>query len=126
MFQIMVSGDLDGEPGIISYILMGKAVFLMTLSLIVPRLIANRSVPMEASIVKGDDSPKVEQACRQFQTKTIVGGAMLESSVMVCLMARFLDGTWIPYIPAGIALVMLISFVPMPGRVEAYVAEQIG
>ena len=111
---------LRGEP-IVSYVAAGQGVIILLLQAIVPAAIATgmrKSLPAEPEVTP-------ERWLAVYQTRMIVGAALLEGAAFTFLIAYLIEGR--PWTLAGglvCAALLAVLYFPTRERVERWVAAQ--
>lgn len=106
------------EP-FITYIAVTSVAMALVMSFILPSVMSNAAI--KATIASLRDMPQ-ENAWAAlvgvYQTKLIIGLAMLEGSAFFAIVAYQIEGLWWSLAAAGVALFFIVLRFPVASRVE--------
>jgi hypothetical protein len=118
------------RTGFLTYGALGIAALLVLVQATVPALIATGlrwqlaagkwPAPGAAS-TPADDFGKL---CALYQTRLLLGAAMLEGGSFLLLIAYLMEGDVVALVGAGILLVLLLAKFPLRSAVEGWLADQ--
>lgn len=117
-------GDQPDDP-LLGYVAAGFSAVMLVMSLTIPSLVA-RQQTREAFARAGDDEERARRNLyAAFQTKTIIGFAMLEGAAFFDLVAYMNTArTWVLAIAAALVAIMVSRF-PTRGRIENWIENQM-
>lgn len=121
---------------IITYVALGFFVLQILLWQIIPNLVAKPSVIKIAqgtwipstqttgnpALIPASDQTKLAFV---YQTRLIVGCALLESAGFLACIAYLLEADTVAIALAGIVLLLMLSCFPTPQRVQSWVEHQL-
>jgi hypothetical protein len=118
------------RTGFLTYGALGIAALLVLLQAVVPALLANQLrrqlaagkwPPPGAASTPADDFGKL---CALYQTRLLLGAAMLEGGAFLLLIAYFMDGDVVALVGGGVMLALLLAKFPLRSAVEGWLADQ--
>lgn len=113
------SRNLGGNDAPFPLVFIVLAILPLILSFLIPAIMRNMESKPEAQ--------EVEQLSKRYQIAHIVGCAILESGVMISIVAlRVADALpqWYVIVPAILMLVFLLRF-PIPGKLTDWVITKL-
>jgi len=135
-FGVVVVSGIAGGPGgqgnLLTLLAVGFGAADLVLCLLVPNLLAaaqRRKLAAGNAGSTADPGPApatdAGQLALLYQTKLIIGAAMLEGGCFLGLVAYMLERQLPSLVMAGVLLLALIAHLPTPGRVEAWIDDQL-
>jgi len=135
-FGVVVVSGLAGGGGAqgntLTLLAVGFAAAALVLCLLVPNLFASAQRRKIAAGTWGSTSAPgpapdsdAGKLAMLYQTKLIIGAAMLEGGCFLGLVAYMLERQWPSLAMAGVLLLALIAHLPTYGRVEAWIEDQL-
>lgn len=107
-----------GQP-ILTWMASGMAVVMLGMRAIVPALVA--SAGTRQALASGGDLR--EALAPVYQTKTIIGNAMLEGAAFFGLVSYLIERNWISLCSAGAMLVVMAATFPSQSQFEGWVEQ---
>ncbi len=121
------AGKSPGES-LLSYLAAAFSLGAGALSVVVPSFVTgNQSPDQSASAARGNQDESADDLIplvALYQTRLIIGLALLEGAAFFCLAAFLLEGHWWTLAPAGILWVFILAQFPITGRIEQWCRQQ--
>jgi hypothetical protein len=118
-FVFVSHSDPPSAEPFITYIAITSVAMALVMSFILPSVMSNAAI--KATMESLRDMPQ-ENAWAAlavvYQTKLIIGLAMLEGSVFFAIVAYQIEGLWWSLAAAGVALFVMVLRFPTISRVE--------
>lgn len=133
-FGVVVVSGIAGGPGgqgnLLTLLAVGLGAADLVLCLLVPNLlVAAQRRKLAAgnggSPAGADPATDAGQLALLYQTKLIIGAAMLEGGCFLGLVAYMLERQLPSLAMAGVLLLALIAHLPTFGRVQAWIDDQL-
>ncbi len=126
VIAIVLVGQDRAEQPFLSYLALGFAVLSIGAWMVVPNLMA-RQIRQSLAERELDDSDTarlqaVAQLVAAYQTRLIVGCAILEGAAFFSLVVYLLEAHPASLVVAAVLLLLIISQIPTLGRVEGWVS----
>lgn len=119
-----ISWEISGPLTLVSIAVLIPGI---AMSYVVPYLVYKGSLENAKKSTTENPEDLHQQACQAIQTNTILKFAILEGGIFLCLVAFFIEASWVPLIFSGIGIAIMISRIPWPRNVqselEAFVAD---
>lgn len=129
-----IAGGQGGQGNTLTLLAVGFAAADLVLCLLVPQLLAAAQRRKIAAGTWGSTSAPSQGPAPDtdtgklaivYQTKLIIGAAMLEGGCFLALLAYMLERQLPSLVVAGVLLLALLAHLPTYGRVEAWIEEQL-
>lgn len=117
MMTAMSPPDLNASPSILAHIGAGFALLMFFVSQFVPNIAAQRQ--LEQIDIQDDMA-----MFATYQTRMIVGLAMLEGAGMFNAVLVMIEGSIQPLIVVALVLLTMASRFPTPGRIDDWIRTQ--
>ena len=117
MMTAMSPPDLNASPTILAHVGAGVALLMFFVSQIVPNISAQQQL---REIDIQDDMAMFGV----FQTRMIIGSAMLEGAGMFNAVLIMIEGSIQPLIVVALVLLTMASRFPTPGRIDNWIQTQ--
>ena len=120
-----VGGDPPDDP-LLAYMAAGFAVIAVIASSIVPSIVSRAALAglPPRSHVQQNDQARLGMIYGAFQTRNVVGGAILEGASLFCLVAYMLTArVWLLAI-VGVLLLLMLRFLPTHGKLDRFVESR--
>jgi hypothetical protein len=110
---------------LVSYVLLGFAAMMIMPFAIVPNMAAAgaRQRLIQGRVLNDDDIHAI--LCNVYQTRMIIGSAMLEGAAMAQFIAYLVEGRMVSLVVGGLLLAGLVLQFPTRGRVETWIERQL-
>lgn len=112
-------GAKPPQQPILTWMAAGMAAVMLGTRAVVPGVIA--SVATKQALASGGDLR--ESLAPVYQTKTIIGNAMLEGAAFFGLVSYLIEHNWISLCAAGAMLVVMAATFPSQGQFEQWVDQ---
>ena len=120
-----------GEEAIVTYVMAALAVLAVAARLLIPALVASQGrKAMVAGVSQPPGQPPTSPATQRgglelvYQTKTIVGSALLEGAAFANLIAYMIEGQMLSVVMSVLLLFGILLGFPTAGRIAAWVDDQ--
>lgn len=110
--------DNPGQP-ILTWMAAGMAAVMLGMRAIVPALVA--SAGTRQALANGGDLR--EALAPVYQTRTIIGNAMLEGAAFFGLVSYLIERNWLSLCSAGTMLVVMAATFPSQSQFESWVEQ---
>ena len=111
-------GVQPGSTPLLTYIGVGFAVYSLPMWAFLPGMISRRA---RKSVLAGD----ARRLALNFQTRLIIGCALLEGMVFLNLVAYMIEGQQISLIVAGVLVLIMLTQFPTLDRLERWVESEL-
>lgn len=127
-------GNAQQGPSIIAYLAGAVACVALVASIAVPallvanarrRIVAGRPAMPNPKLTIPPELGNVGPIAVVYQTRLIVGAAILEGAAFFNLIAYLLEGQLLSLVAAGVMLAALLSLFPTPSRLEDWIENQL-
>jgi hypothetical protein len=125
---MLITWKRDPDNSTISFIAAGFAAFAIPMSFIIPAIVSSGLVKSAMAELKGDNSENLSKTVNKlsaaYQTKLIIGVAVLEGAAMFNLVANIIEAQSASLVIAGVLVLLMALLFPTPLAVENWVRRR--
>ena len=118
-------GEPEKDP-LLAYMAAGFATLAVIGSAIIPSIVSSAALaglPPRSHVQQNDDV-RLSMIYGAFQTRNIVGGAMLEGASLFCLVAYMVTARQWLLAVVGVLLLLMLRFLPTYGKLDRFVESR--
>ena len=120
VIAVIIGGTVQPATPIMAYLAVAFAAQVIALRFFVPGLV----VKSQLEALKDEGTSSIEEKLQGlFQTRMIIGMALLEGAAFFNLIAYIIEGQWFSLVTAGFLLLLMGMMFPTVRALESWIEE---